>query len=264
VIGGGRRSGNTGTVVVEPAGIRLEPGRVVVHRGFVGERLVFVRTARVVDHDDRGLRLWIAHGTPLAISVAEDGRGLRDMPFDEWIRQTEVVRTRTWRGPNIFMFIPPDSHHSVWWFWDVWSDFVGWYVNLEEPSVIWDDGALAGVDTTDHDLDIWVHPDRTWAWKDEDEFVERQAFAEHYWVREPERVWAEGERVIRLVEAGAFPFDGTWQDFRPGDWTYPGELPPGWDRPRVRTPGWDRPSVRAAGPPDVGAPAVSPPARWGG
>jgi predicted RNA-binding protein associated with RNAse of E/G family len=212
---------------------RFEAGRLVVHRGFVDDRLVFVRTGRVVEHDSRGLRLWIPHGTPLAVSVAEDGRGLRDMPFHEWIVQREVLRPRTWFGPNIFMFIPPESHHSVWWFWDAQGRFVGWYVNLEEPSALWDDEQLAGVDTTDHDLDIWVRPDRRWAWKDEDEFLERQAYVEHYWVREPHRVRAEGQRVIRLIEAGEFPFDGTWRDFRPAPWSYPTDLPEGWDRPRV-------------------------------
>lgn len=37
-----------------------------------------------------------------------------------------------------------------------------------------------------------------------------------------------------MVEAGAFPFDGTWCDFRPDPaWAVPAELPAGWDRPRV-------------------------------
>ena len=29
----------------------------------------------------------------------------------------------------------------------------------------------------------WSRPDRTWEWKDEDEFAERLAFPDHYWVR---------------------------------------------------------------------------------
>jgi hypothetical protein len=215
-------------------GGHLEAGRLLVHRGFVDERLVFVRTGRVIGHDDLGLRLWTPNGAPLAVSVAEDGRGIRDMPFREWLHQQEVIRRRVWHGPDIFMFIPPDSHHSVWWFWDSRGEFVGWYVNLEEPSVVWDDGLLAGVDTTDHDLDIWVYPDRSWEWKDEDEFEERQAFGPRYWVHDPDRVRAEGERVIAKVESGVFPFDGTWQDFRPPGWAYPDTLPEGWDRPRAR------------------------------
>ena len=55
--------------------------------------------------------------------------------------------------------------------------------------------------------------------------------AEHYWVRDEAAVWAEGRRVIKIAEAGEFPFDGTWTDFRPDpSWPIP-ELPPGWDRP---------------------------------
>ena len=67
---------------------------------------------------------------------------------------------------------------------------------------------MAGVDIVDQDLDVVVRPDLTWQWKDEDEFAERLAFPEHYWVSDEKAVRAEGERVIRLAEAGAFPFDG--------------------------------------------------------
>ena len=80
----------------------------------------------------------------------------------------------------------------------------------------WDDGAVAGVDMVDQDLDVRGRT-RTaaWQWKDEDEFAERLAFPEHYWVTDEAAVRAEGERVIKLAEAGEFPFDGTWCDFTP-------------------------------------------------
>ena len=94
---------------------------------------------------------------------------------------------------------------------------------------------MAGVDVVDQDLDVVVRPDRSWQWKDEDEFTERLAFPDHYWVTDEKAVRAEGARVIALAEAGEFPFDGTWCDFvPPADWTSPTELPPGWDRPPVR------------------------------
>jgi hypothetical protein len=31
------------------------------------------------------------------------------------------------------------------------------------------------------------------------------SFLKHYWVSDPEAVWAEGRRVIPLTEAGYFP-----------------------------------------------------------
>jgi len=211
------------------------PGRLLLHRGYVGERLVYLRLARVVQHDDRGLLLWLAHGTPMAVSVTEDGLGIRDMPYADWIGRREVLQQTVRYGPDILMFIPPDSAHSVWWFWDSEGAFGGWYVNLEEPSVLWDDTELAGVDTTDQDLDIWVYPNRVWEWKDEDEFEERLAFPEHYWVHDPDAVRAEGRRMTKLIEAGEFPFDGIWCDYPPETGVaWPRMLPEGYDRPRAR------------------------------
>src|SRR5207237_5593572 len=91
---------------------------------------------------------------------------------------------------------------------------------------------LAGADTEDHALDVWVEPDRSWRWKDEDEFAERTGV---FWSSaEAERIRAEGVRVVAAAAAGAFPFDGTWCDFRPDPSWRPSELPAaGWDRPRA-------------------------------
>lgn len=205
-----------------------------MHRFFARDTLVFARVARVVGNDERGLRLWLPNGVPAAIRLATDGRGIRDVPFTEWVTlPTELSVTRWW-GPDILMWFPPDSSHSVWWFWDPDGAFGGWYVNLEAPHVWWQDGDQSGMDTTDHDLDIVVYPDRAWAWKDEDELIERLAVPDHYWVDDADAVRAEGERVVALIERGAFPFDGSFCDFRPDPaWEWPAALPPGWDRPRA-------------------------------
>jgi hypothetical protein len=40
--------------------------------------------------------------------------------------------------------------------------------------------------------------------------------------------------VIKVIEAGEFPFDGTWTDFVPDpSWQTPTDLPDGWDRPAM-------------------------------
>jgi hypothetical protein len=229
-----------GAASATASGPRLRAGRLILHRHFVRERLTFVRTGYVVAHDELGLRLWLPHGGPMAATMTADGLGLRDMAFGEWIGRTTELTAMRWRGPNIFMFIPTGQAHSVWWFWDSAGDFGGWYVNLEEPGVCWDDSTddapgTAGFDITDQDLDVWVYPDRSWAWKDEDELAERLAFPDHYWVSDEAPVRAEGLRMIALAEAGTFPFDGTWVDFRPDPaWRAPQALPPGWQRPRAR------------------------------
>nr|MDT0661501.1 DUF402 domain-containing protein [Micromonospora sp. DSM 115978] len=214
----------------------FERGRLILHRNVRRGRIGWVRPARVVSDDARGLALWIDRGTPVASEVAADGRGIRTMRFAEWIGLSYRLRVATWSGPPLLKFMPAGAAHSVWWFRDPETDnFAHWYVNLEEPGVRWDDGMAAGVDITDQDLDVVVAPDRSWRWKDEDEFIERLAHPEHYWVADEAAVRAEGERVIKLAEAGAFPFDGTWRDFAPDPhWRPPAAMPAGWDRPPVR------------------------------
>jgi hypothetical protein len=214
--------------------VRFEPGREVLYRNIDGPRLASVRPCRVVSDDDRGLVLWLARGSAVAIQIAEDGRGIRDMPFTEWTTLPTKVIVETWQGPGVLKFLPPDAAHSVWFFRDDQENFTGWYVNLEEPALRWDDGPVAGVDVIDQDLDVVVRPDRTWSWKDEDEFTERLAHPAHYWVHDEAEVRAEGVRVIKQIEAGDFPFDGTWTGYRPDpSWPVPAVLPPGWDRPAV-------------------------------
>jgi len=212
--------------------VNFAPGQTVLYRNFWNGRLSAVRPCRVISDDDRGLLLWLAGGSAVAILHAADGRGIRDMPFAEWIRLEQRVVPATWQGPGLLKFIPPDGDHSVWFFRDAQDRFANWYVNLEKRAVRWDDGDVAGVDVTDHDLDIVVHHDLTWEWKDEDELTERLAFPDHYWVGDPAAVWAEGRRVIKKIESAEFPFDGTWTDFQPDpSWPSISTLPPGWDRP---------------------------------
>jgi len=129
---------------------------------------------------------------------------------------------------------PRESAHSVWFFFTPAGEFRSWYVNLEEPTAWWQDEATAGIDTVDYDLDIVVTPDRSWRWKDEEEFADYLAHPDTYWVPDADAVRAEGERLAATVEAGGFPFDGTRTDFRPDpSWTVPLTMPLGWDRPRV-------------------------------
>jgi hypothetical protein len=216
--------------------MRFERGRLIMHRNVRRGRLGWVRPARVVSDDERGLLVWIGRGSPVANEVAADGRGMRAMPFTEWLGLSYRLRLGTWNGPPLLKFHPTGAAHSVWWFRDPVTDrFAHWYVNLEEPGVRWDDGAVAGLDVVDQDLDVVVRPDGGWSWKDEEEFVERLAHPEHYWVADEAAVRAEGERVIKLAEAGEFPFDGTWCDFAPDPaWTVPDRLPAGWARPPAR------------------------------
>ncbi|WP_433089883.1 DUF402 domain-containing protein [Dactylosporangium sp. CA-052675] len=212
------------------------PGQVIMHRNVRRGRIGWVRPARVVSDDERGLLLWIARHTPVVNEVSGDGYGMRTMPFADYVTRGTSLKQGTWNGPGVLkLHRPGDPAHSVWWFRNDADEFTGWYVNLERPAIRWSDaGAASGVDVTDEDLDIIVAPDRTWEWKDEEEFLERLALPEHYWVEDEAAVREEGLRVVKEIEAGGFPFDGTWTDFMPPpEWELPG-LEAGWDRPPLR------------------------------
>ena len=61
---------------------------------------------------------------------------------------------------------------------------------------------------------------------DEESFAAKTGHPSYWTTREAEAIRAEGHRVARLAETGAFPFDGSWCDFTPpSSWALP-ELPP--------------------------------------
>jgi hypothetical protein len=209
-----------------------------------------VRAGRVLEDSERGLLVWIPDGAPMMRAQTRDGRRPR-LLAEQLAAEWEIVPTR-WRGPGILMFFPAGGvAYSVWWFFGD-HGFRGWYVNLEAPAVRHDNqrtrrdhasltrrdpNGLGGfVDTVDHALDIWATPDGTWRWKDEDEFAERTGHDWYWDAEQAAEIRAEGERVVKLIEAGEFPFDGTWCDFRPDPgWPMP-QLPADWDRPRNPAP----------------------------
>jgi hypothetical protein len=209
-------------------------GELMVRRQFHrGEILGRCWVGRVAREDEHGLWLWVASGSAFRDAGAADGRLFREVPFGEWGRTAKVLRELNWGG-DVLMLHPRTGAYSVWLFFGPDGTFENWYVNLDEPAVRWDDGHLAGLDTVDQDLDIVVEPDRVWRWKDEAEFEAHLQHPEVYWVPDPAAVRAEGERLVKLIEAGDFPFDGTATDFRPDPgWTIPTAMPAGWGRPRA-------------------------------
>jgi protein associated with RNAse G/E len=133
-----------------------------------------------------------------------------------------------------------DAGYAVWWLFSAEMAFEGWYVNLERRAHIAD-----AIDVIDHELDIVVDPDGVWRWKDEESFVSKIGHPAYWSHKEASAIRAEGERATRLIEAGAYPFDGSWCDFSP---------PKTWDLPELPQP----PRIRAdmvKAPPGGGEPS---------
>ena len=211
----------------------FDPGDIVLRRLFQHHRLARALLTTVVWHDDAGLLLWAAQGATVRDMVMADGRKPRHVPFKDLITEPRVLVQREWLH-NGLVWHPTDTPYAVWFFFDPTGDFSAWYVNLETPGVTWRDGTAGGIDTADWDLDVVVQPDRTWIYKDEDEMLDRVAHGLLYWGPDERSIRSAGEYAVKLVEAGEFPFDGTWTDFRPDpSWPVPLDLPARWDRPRA-------------------------------
>jgi len=216
------------------APVAFQPGELVLRRHFQRDLMSRVWVGRVAADDEHGLWMWVANRSVYRDIGAADGRHLRDIAdFTEWRDVPKAYDEHPWGG-DALMLHPHDGDYSLWLFFDSTGGLLRWYVNLERPATRWRDEALCGVDTIDYDLDVIVAPDRTWQWKDEDEFASRLLHPQHYWVDDEAAVRAEGERLVKLAEAGEFPFDGTMTSYRPDlSWSVPVDMPDGWDRVRA-------------------------------
>lgn len=199
------------------------PGDTVVERflrpdGSIGQH----HPLRVISDDGQVLLGWLPADTPIIGSRLADGRSLREAPLEERFRVPRVRVPDLWRDTSTLRRIADDEWSSVWWFFGADGRFLNWYVNLEVPL----GRTPAGPDRIDGILDVAVEPGGRWEWKDEDE-AEEAVLTGRITVEQLDRLRAEGERIGALADAGRFPFDGTWTDFRPDPaWPPPG-LPDG-------------------------------------
>jgi hypothetical protein len=187
--------------------VRFEPGRAITRRYVRGPWCSWVQAMRVVSDNDDGLLLWQSHGSDFAALVDADGSDPHEVPLDQ-MREPRLTRSH-WRN-DVLILMPPAAAYSVWWFFRE-GVFTGWYVNLETPYVRRPDG----VDATDLVLDIVVQPDRRWQWKDVDEFEQRIGHPLYFDRAAADGVREQGLDLVKLIEAGAYPFDGTHADFSP-------------------------------------------------
>jgi hypothetical protein len=209
--------------------MRFREGQTIVRRGMHPDgRFGAVQCGRVVADDERGLRLWIDIGSATMRRTALDGSPTRALPIRAELTTPTMMSPSIWGPYRTLMLMPPGAAYSVWWFWTAEGAFHGWYVNLEEPVVRW----AGGIDVRDQTLDVLVAADRTWRWKDSDEFAGQTGDPLFWDDAEAAAIRAEGERLIAAAERGVFPFDGTWCDFRPGDSWVPTAMPYWWDVPR--------------------------------
>ncbi len=151
------------------------------------------------------LAFWVLAGAPTKVS-----RPLNPAQPKPWCPGEWELVDAIWSRWNALFLVQPDAWHATWVWWTPDWQFLGWYVNLQEPLIRTPDG----FEHRDLQLDLVVAPDRAWRWKDEvdlDRSVETGVIS----AETAAKTRMEAERVIPLIEAGVHPFTTEMAGHRP-------------------------------------------------
>lgn len=191
---------------------RRRRGDVVTCR-YVGLGQTFVSVVGTVDHDDkRSTGVYLVPGAPERQIRLADGSPVPRVVPPGYFNGVKVrMQDGTYGGGPLLIIWRPGRTHAVHVHWksESWQPD-GFYVNLQAPMT----ETATGFETTDLFLDIVVDADLNWRWKDEDELEEAVAVG-RITAREAEAVRLEGERVVADIEARRWPFDGSYDNWRP-------------------------------------------------
>lgn len=199
-------------------------GSVILHQTpFVDESgasgppvICDVKPMVVIEDSPEMVCLWLPAGTPTKLSLPVP----RDRPKPWRPGEWELVDS-TWSRWNAVFLMRAADWHATWVWWSCDWEFLGWYVNFQEPFVRTHDG----FHVRDLQLDIVVAPDRSWRWKDVDD-LERSVDLGVISRPIADRARAEADGVIERIGIGESPFTDDWAVWRP-DSTWPSPSMPG-------------------------------------
>jgi hypothetical protein len=207
---------------------RWHAGETVVLQEVWRGKLWAARPLIVVDDSDKRLVLWCPKGTVRKVPAPPPSRQrpatraehvTTALTLSDW-----VYEDHEWDISTLWL-IEPDSWHATWVSFLPDGHHLGWYVNFQEPyrrKENW-------IQAMDLMLDIVVSPDRSWRWKDLDEF-DAVVAAGLYPADTVLAVRSDAASVIKRIEVQSEPFDEPWPEWRPPTgWAIP-VLPAGWDQ----------------------------------
>ena len=222
------------------------PGTQILQQDTYLGRLITSRPETVVQDEPGLLALYTHPDAPYQSTVLRN-RG--SIPLQE--RYKRIADISSWKfeerrsgNYHTLTMTAPDSWNSVWLMWDMEWELKFWYVNFQEPIR----RTARGIVVEDLSLDIVIAPDRSWTWKDLDEFeysIERGKFTE----RQISSVRSESDRIVEVIKDWGSPFCDGWENWRANEgWPVPG-VPGDWEELLAGPPAPD-----AAKSPDTPAP----------
>ncbi|MGC4189791.1 MAG: DUF402 domain-containing protein [Thermomicrobiales bacterium] len=201
-----------------------EPGEIIVLEGMIGPRTGLAIPATIVKDTPDILACFVPDGVSTLRLIPAPEMTLPRVLSHQQIEASDLrLVPHVWSGRNVLYLAPQRDRYAIHARWLADWTFRGWYVNLQRPTTILPDRWV----TEDQFLDIVVQPDRSWAWKDEDELGEAVRIG-RLSEQEAVRIRAAGEAIVPRIERAEWPFSPDVPLWRPDPaWELP-VIPPGW------------------------------------
>ena len=203
-----------------------QPGDSVVWRGIYRNRIWHVQTVIVVKDTTEEIVVALLPGTECIapegyLNGKINGKHCWDFKDKSW-----ELEKYTWHTNRLLILLEPGRYYSTMYFWhDISNEFLYYYINFQLPFR----RSHYGINTLDLDLDLIIHPDLSYEWKDVEDY--QQAIEEE--VISPE--WALGiaeakKEILDKLEKRQYPYDGSWLNWTPDPGWSPPQLPGNWDK----------------------------------
>lgn len=203
-----------------------EPGEIIVWRGIFRDMVWHAQAIIVVQDTEKELVLALLPGAEAMIEpdyVKNQKKGKRRWDFKD---QPWTLEKVNWHTNRLLFLVEPEKYYSTIFFWNHTSnEFLCYYINFQLPC----QRKHCGIDTLDLDIDLVIHPDFSFTWKDLDDYKT----AIDHGVIFPE--WIQGieaakPEILEKLEKHQYPFDGAWLNWMPDPRWSPPTLPENWDK----------------------------------
>lgn len=206
---------------------RWDIGTTVVLQEVYDGQLWSARPMIVVEDREDRLALWCPKGTRWKTATTPSSRERAATRAERFVqlfsRRDWVLADFSWGVSNLLL-VSPGDWHAVWVGWSDTGAPLGWYVNFQRPYR----RTGRGIQTMDLMLDLVVDQDRSWHWKDEDEF-DALVTPGLIGAAEARQVRDDAQVIVRRIEGNKIPFCEPWHEWRPApSWPMP-HLPSNWD-----------------------------------
>lgn len=201
-------------------------GDTVVWRGIYRNRVWHAAPTTVVKDNLQELVLFLTPGMDCMVEEnyakgKKNGKRRWDFRHEDW-----KLEKFTWHTNRLLYILEPEKFYSPIFFWDHETNkFLCYYINFQLPF----QRSHCSINTLDLDLDLIIHPDFNYEWKDLDDYekgIETGVILPE-WVDQIETAKIE---VLDKLKKRQYPFDGSWLNWMPDpNWLFP-QLPENWDQ----------------------------------